>query len=608
MTQLASSAIGIVSPNSRLGSLPAVALLSLASACAHGADPVALLGEPGLPGRFQVLADGSVRAGASGSILAEWLATGGEAGRPDSPAAPQFSWLAPGACVVRSVRTEGDVELTTVSGADGHGRLGEQALWLFRSVRLSSGGPAKREVRLCVTLSGGGLSLRDDCALLAGEEVRLVVSRKPDEVREAEGQTVLAFDVVLAPKGSASLFLAAPAEPTPYRLRDVPDVRNLDPDLRLRTIADDWQGQVLPDRLTVGDARTTEAFHAAVGSLLLDPPPPDDLQAVASALSALARAGHAPRMHRALEALVAGQAEDGRFAGVTETGLQADLTAALADCALYSEAPERWARVLWRPISRSAEVLERGEVAAACAARVVLALSRAADVADVVGDEARAEALRTRVKALPVAAPDAPPASTFEARGRALQCLAGGAQPPTVDRKAALGELLLTAGVAVLAADPKARQRAWDAAEAGLEAQALPGVWMSGETEDATGAAALIWLVADSALRMEGGGIHCLPALPTDWGDGGPLVRLEDFPSGLGPVRLEATVSEESGVTLSVPKLPKLAQRLLVSPPLGAEVGGLRANGKPLSPEAFAAGPPWSLNPSTWSVALLPSQ
>jgi hypothetical protein len=578
-------------------------LACLAAAPGRSAEPLTVLGQPGLPGRCYLLADGAARVGPDGPVLSEWLAPGPDLTGPSSPAPPHFSWLAPGARVVQCVRAEGDVELTTLTGAGGHGPTGRQALWLFRSMRVTMGDPPQPPPRLCVAISGVGLSLRDDLALLDGENLRLLVSRKPAEVREVDRETVLAFD--LTPPAQSDLLVAMPVAPTAYRLRDVPDVRNLKPDFLFGDLVADWQQRVLPDRFSVGAPRVTEAFHAAVGSLLLAPPG-EDPPALALSLSALARAGLAPQMHHAFEALIAGQGDDGRFAGVTDPGLHADLTTALADCALYSDAPARWARVLWRPISRAAVWLEQADVPEGAAPRAALALDRAADVAGVVGEAERADALRTRARALPMPDVEVPAASGFEVRGRALQLLAGDKQPAPLPGNADLGSLLPEAYLAMLAGDEKSRERAWDALQAALDAQPLPGVCLSGDTEDSRLAALLVHLIADAVVRTEAGAVHVLPALPAAWGDGGPLVRLADFPCGLGPLRLEATRTAGGGVTLSLPNVPKLAQRLLVSPPLGAEVSGLRANGKPLPAEPFAAGPPWSLDPSIWSVALLP--
>jgi len=586
--------------------LATVAVLFAAATCARSAEPLAVLGQPGLAGRFDVLADGSVRTAPDGPVLSEWLVTEAPGGGARTPPSVTLSWLAPGARVVESVRTVDDVRLTTLSGADGHGPVGKQSLWLFRSVRLGAKGGERRTVRLFVSVSHGGLALRDDLALVDGEDVLLVVSRRPDEVQEAGGETILAFDLTLAAKGSAGLLLAAPAAPARYRFQDVPDVRDLDPDFCLGGIVDNWEGRVLPDRLTLGSARVTEAFHAAAGSLLLGPPAANDPQAVALALCALARAGHGPQLSRALETLVAGQGEDGRFAGAADLGLQADLATAVADYAMYSDAPERWAHLVWRPVSRSAQVLETSQPPPEDAPRVALALSRAADVASAVGEGARADELRTRVQALLEAEPGSAPVSLFGVRAEALRLLATGAEPPRLDDAAPLEELLPVAYLTVLAGDAEARLRAWEMVQERLEAQPLPGVQMAGETEDARVAAALIFLVADSTVRTEAGAVHVLPALPADWAGEGVLARLTDFPSGLGPIRLDATVAKDGAVTLSLPKTPKLAQRLLVSPPLGAECTGLRANGRPVPPETFGAGPPWSLDPSIWSVVLLP--
>jgi hypothetical protein len=578
-------------------SLTAIALLVSGWAHGQGAEPVAVLGQPGLAGRFLMLRDGSVRVGSDGPVLSEAL---------EQPGDVAVSWLEPGVRVAKSVREAGGVELTTLSGAAGHGQVGKESLWLFRSVHLTNRGKAKRAATLQVTLSRGGLALRDDVALLDGDNVLLLVSREPNEVRAGgAGETLAAFDFALPPRGTGDLLLAVPAQPTAYPAHDLPDVRNADPGFELGKVTEWWQNRVLPDRFALGSELVTDAFHAAVDTLLIEPPAADDLAGLATALSALSRAGHGPEVSQAVEALVAGQREDGGFAGVTDIGLQADLTTALADCALFSEAPERWTSLLWRPISRSADALAKPEPPPALAARVALALQRAGDVADALGETDRAEELHKGTEVLLAGSrePTSPPTSVFEARAQALVIGLRTAQPPSLGEQAPLTDLLAAAYVAVLSGDAPARQRAWEAVVAQLAAQPLPGVRMDGSREDTHVAAQLIFLAADSVARADGGQLHLLPALPEAWRAEGRLALLDGFPSGLGPLRVDLRSADAGTTTLSVDKVPKLAQQVLVSPPLGMNVEGVRANGKPMPREAFEAGPPWALDRSVRSVA-----
>jgi len=578
--------------------LTAIVFLGAGLADGQGAEPVVVLAQPGLAGRFIFLRDGSVRVGADGPVLSDALGT---------PADAALNWFEPGVRVVKSVREADEVELMVLSDAAGHGQAGEQSLWLFRSLRLTNRGKVKRAATLHVTLSHGGLALKDDVALVDGDDVLLLVSRKPNEVRAAsEGETTAAFDFVLPPKGTSDLLVAMPAQPMVYRTRGLPDVRNLNPEFQLGGVAEWWASRVLPDRLTLGSDLVTSAFHAAVGSLLIETARLDDLSALAVSLSALARAGHGPQVSQAVEALVAGQRDDGSFAGATDAGLQADLTTALADCALFSEAPERWTSVLWKPISRSAGALAKAEPPGAVGRRVALALQRAGDVASALGQAARAGELQTRAGALLAAggASTPPPGSTFEVRAQALALHAAGAQPPSVSGEAPFSELLAGAHLAVLSGDVAARQRAWEAVVARLAAQPLPGVQMVGSHEDTHTAAQLVFLVADSVARAEGDAVHLLPAVPESWRAEGRLVQLADYPSGLGPIRLEVLSADVGSTTLSIKGMPKLVRRVLVSPPLGMSVEGVRANGKPMPREAFEAGPPWALDRAVWSVGL----
>ena len=561
-------------------------LALLVSVGAWSAEPVALLGRPGLPGRFQLLADGAIRSGEAGPVLTEWIAPEDSLARPEAAPSPSLSWLAPGVRVVKSEQSAGGLRLTTLSGADGEGPEGRQSLWLFRALRLAAEDGRPRRARLCIAIGRSGLALRDESALLDGEEVQLVVSQEPEAVQDAGAQTVLAFDLAVPAKGAVDLLVAAPAQPVPYRLRDVPDVRNLNPDFRLGEIVSAWEGRALPERLSVGSTRVTEAFHAAVGALLLDPPRLDD-PALATSLSALARAGVAPQLPRLVETLVAGQAADGRFAGVTDLAVQADLTTALADCALFSEAPERWAPTLWRPVARSAALLEATQPRTP---RFALALRRAGELAALAGDSARAEAFL----ALPPGEPAGPPASLFEARAAALWSAPESPDP------------WLSAYVAMHSSDAEQRQRGWEAAEALLGAQPLPGVTFADGHEDLRVAAAIVFLVGDAVARAEPANLQLLPAVPASWADGGALVQLDGFPSGFGPVSLTATSAEDGAVTLALPETPRLAPQVLLSPPLGASCSGLRANGKLLPRETFEGGPPWPLGPKTGSVVLLP--
>jgi hypothetical protein len=582
--------------------------LVVAAAGAQSPGPVAVLAQPGLSGRFLALADGSVRVGAEGYTIAEGLQ--GEKGGDGSAAGVALSWLEPGVRVMKSMRVEHEWELATLSGAGAYGAVGEEGLWLLRTVRLTNQSKEKRQARLVVTVSRGEAVLKDDVALLEGDHVLLLLSRKPGEVLPAGNgaETALAYDLSLPGKGTDELLFAAPAAPTLYGSRGLPDPANLDAERELGRIAEWWRSRVLPSRLSLSNERVTEAFHAAVGSLLIEPPPEGDRDAAAVSLSALSRAGHGPERSRFVEELIAGQRDDGSFTGAGARGVQADLTTALADCALYSEAPDRWAHVLWRPIARSASALETAGPAAPDAGRVALALDRAADVVSAVGDASRAEELRSRARALAAdgGAPTGPAASLFGARARALVLRLQNAQPPAVTEGTAATELLVGAYAAVMAGDTQQRRRAWDAVEAWLAAQPLPGVVMEGAQEDPGLAAQLILLIADSVARAEGEATHLLPALPLSWSKEGTLARLADFPTGSGALSLEVTAKQEGTVTLRIPKTPKLAQRLLVSPPLGLQVGSVRANGKAATTEVFEAGPPWALSTSVSTIVLSP--
>jgi hypothetical protein len=321
----------------------------------------------------------------------------------------------------------------------------------------------------------------------------------------------------------------------------------------LDQIADAWRTRVVPETLTLGSRLVTQAYHAAVGTLLLCRPQPGDAAALAEWVAALSRCRQGPAASKAVEELLVGQQADGWFSGVTSPGVQADLVRALAEHALYADDPERWARVLWRPLSRAVAALDP---AVAVEPQVTSALRRAGDVADLIGETERASEWRERAG---TGLPDVPPD--------------------------------------------------WEATETRLAQAPLPGVVMSGDNEDWRAAAALVSLVAGSLVRSDGGAVHLFPSLPARWLDAGLLVKLADLPSGRGPVSLEAR--NESGrpggeVAVTGLRLPQAAKGLRLSPPAGMAVGGVRANGRALTGEALAAGPPWNLGVKTGSLSLTP--
>lgn len=568
--------------------------------------PVALLAEPGFDRGFLMLADGSVRVSPDGPIVSEAVSINvGLEPHAEAPAAA-LSWYAPGSRVIRALRTGPGWEVETLSGAAGYGPPGRQSLWLLRRVRLANRSPRKADLRLMVTISRVRAALRDDVALVSADGVVALVSRPPTQLRQGESETVAAFDFQLGKSGVASLLLAVPNHPAPYEPTNMPDIRSQDPDSELDAISESWESRVLPNRLRLGSTCLTDTFHAAVGTLLLSRPASQQWALTASTLSALARVGRGTVMAREVEALVTGQDQGGRFSGVTDPRLQADLTTALADYALYSDPPERWTALLWRPIARAAGFLENTTNDPRTAPHIALALTRSADVAAAIESQPHAEQWRSRAHTLLVGCTlDDSARTIFEVRSRALFYQAVGTHPPPIPYGASLEHTLGAGYLNVLAGDRQASQQAWESVTKRLMEQPLPGVPVADATEDTHCAAVIVFLVADSIARGQAGDLHLLSAAPIQWVTEGEGLHLLEFPSGLGSLRLDATTHREGSVSISMPKGPGLADRLLVWPPLGITTRAVRANGKALSPDTFAAGPPWVFNTSVWSMVLL---
>ncbi len=598
-------------------------LLTGSEAClevsAATAEPACVLGWPGVDESFVLLSDGSVRAGAEAPrILAPVELDRAPKPRGSRAAAPTLAWVAPGVRIVQSTQELDGVNVVSLTAADMYGRP-LPSLWLFRTVTLTNLQPEAQscQMRLRVTSerAEGDLALRRDSVLTQGGRVLLVSSRKADglEVSEDSGEAMLVLDIDLEPKGAAELLLAAPSAPPIYDDADAPDMSRLQASDLVERITSRWRQTVVPDGFTVGHDLVSQAFHAAVSSLLLFPPGHEARNTEAAAwLSALARAHQGAAAGELVQSLVEEQRSGRGPATPVDLVSQADLTTALADYARHADEPERMARILFAALSAAADGLAARATEAPdprARSRVSLALREAANVAEVTGDPARAAAWRQQAAdVLPegsVGSPIPHVAGPFGSRaGAAL--IAGqptGALPSAADPGLSLTECLSRAHLAVLAGTPADRLLAWRAVEDRLRTQPLPGVSMEEAREDTLAAAQLVTLICDSVCQTEAGELHLFPALPIEWVHDGRLVELTQFPSGLGPLDLVAS-SGKARATLDPLALPKGIKSLKVSPLLGVEVVGLGVNGRRLADDAFADGPPWTIDPEAHEVVM----
>ena len=123
---------------------------------------------------------------------------------------------------------------------------------------------------------------------------------------------------------------------------------------------------------------------------------------------------------------------------------------------------------------------------------------------------------------------------------------------------------------------------------------------------DTEAAARLARDISAAAVRGSQDLIQLLPAIPAAWGESEFLVRLADFPSGIGPITYAARLENETGRTvIAIEELPKAAEWIHVGAPLGRAYTGLRFRGKPLPEEEFQDGPPWELRAKAGNIILL---
>jgi len=446
------------------------------------------------------------------------------------------------------------------------------------------------------------LALRNSRAVVSGNHVQLAVPRDAAATEFTASRALLAYDFQLEAGASAELLLAMPAEPMAHEPHRLPDVTNLDPHAMLRDIERWWWQRVSPDTVRLGNETIDLAYQAAVASLIICPPG-QDASDLAAAISSLARAGHVADAAAHVEVLIRSQQPDGAFPRAADLREQAQLTTAVAECALYADSPGRWAQILRKPIDLAASYLIAAETPSAAAADVALALQAAADVAQRLEQPDRASELRARAATLLTDA--VPPGATGPLTARA-RALAGGplASADAADPLASLH----AAHLALLSDDAAAMLTAWDTVESLLEALPLPGVRMAVDAEDARFAAALVGLMADALVRRDGATLHPAPALPAAWGDDGPVCALQSYPSGVGDLTYQLAAPDNQGrVTLSIGELPTSAERLRLTPPLGLQFAGVRVRGKALKPEDLAAGPPWEVDAKAGKIIFLPT-
>ncbi|MGQ9729667.1 MAG: hypothetical protein ACUVX8_00205 [Candidatus Zipacnadales bacterium] len=581
-------------------------------ACSEAPALLAVLGEPGRKGRFLVLEDGGVRVETSRAIITEWLAQPGtwEALQPDTL---ELGWQTPGARTISAKRRWGDVTLTATYGVGLWGSQAALTPWLFRLIRVSGTGKETVMERVCVsfiTERAEEFSVRDDGTLVKGDEVHVVCSRQPDEVQSSEQVIVLAFDLQSTKGQSADLLLAVAGVPQPYGSLDVPNVRHLDASYELDRITHQWEERVGPELLVLGKRRVTEAFHAAVSTLLMEAPLAQEDQ-VATVLSALSRVRQGP----AVQGLVRKILEDETLDKSPFGKMEADRVTALADCALYADDPERWCALLWGPLERKLSGLGSGALRNSHSAHWGLALRRASDVALMLGREARAQELRSQAARLLAAAKSPPTVETDLFSARATVAAAAKPVEPRRDNsvderaynKAYTLELLAKAYVELASDDAALRRNAWQTIEAILAAQPLPGVVIGAGNEDPNFAALLVWCIAEALVGSDNNRIRLLSALPAAWRDEKPMVHLQRFPTGVGPIDLE--IVWERGphadrIEMSITNVPRRATALDLYPLLGWRTHSLRTNRRQLSAQELAAGPPWHLERSVWSVTI----
>ena len=567
------------------------------------AEPVAVLGRPGIQPHFIVYEDASF--GIGDRVLQTWLAEPG-ALEPAEAEPRRLSWGERATRTVRAASRAGDIELTTLSGV-ALGAYPEHTPWLYQSIRLTNSAGAPRPARVCVELTAkaqdADLALRNSRAVMSGNQVQLAVPRDAAATEFTDSRALLAYDFQLDAGASAELLLAMPATPMAHEPRRLPDVTNLNPRATLADIERWWWQRLSPDTVKLGNETLDLAYQAAVASLILRPPGRDaSAPDLAAAISSLARAGHVSDAAAHVETLIRSQQADGAFPRATELHEQAQLTTAVAECALYAESPGRWAQILRKPIDLAASYLLAAETPPTAAADVALALRAAADVAQRLKQPGRAAELRAHAAALLTDA--APPGATspLSARARALS----GKPLAPADASDPLASLH-TAHLALLSGDGAAQLTAWDTVENLLEAAPLPGVRVAANTEETRFAAALVGLMADALVRRDGAVLHPAPALPAAWADEGPVCVLQSYPSGLGDLTYRLTAPDSQGrVTLSIGELPTSAERLRLTPALGPEFAAIRVRGKALSPEDLAAGPPWEVDAKAGKIIFLP--
>ncbi len=580
-------------------------------------EPVCVLGWPGVADRFVLFADGSgqsttTRARVSGSID---LAT--DRGL-DGGSAPTLSWMAPGTRVVRTARDFDGLELVSLTAADLYGRPAP-SLWLFRAMTITNSRPEARSCRLTVRVAWGedqhDLALRRESILTDSGRVVVAASRKAAnlEVAADSREALLTFDLDVPREAPVEFLIAAPAVPEVYDEADAPDVSRLQPSELIDRIAARWRQKVLPETLTVGSPLVTQAFHAAVSSLILFPPGEEAPATEAAAwMSGLAGARQGSAASEFVESLVTKQRSGAGLAAPGDVIGQADLTTALADYARHADDPGRMCRLLWATVSAAAADLSAraaGTANAGTRVRAGLALREAANVADVIGQGAEAGAWRQQAEAF-LAEADASQAAVhladpFSSRAYAAVVAAqpAAAIPSVAEAELSAAGRLARAHVALLAGTREGRLLAWQVVEDTLRAHPLPGVFTHDGTEDILAAAQLIALVSDAICQSGAGELHLFPALPIGWAHDGLLLELARFPSGIGPLDLEAS-SRRAQVTVEPLALPKSAADIGVHPPLGVETVEVGVNGRRLKGEAFQGGPPWKLDPKTRKVVM----
>lgn len=586
---------------------------------AADAKPACLLGWPGVSESFVLFSDGSVQVGRAGMTVSESIDPGRErstGGR--SEATPTLSWMAPGTRVVRASRDVDGLEFVSLTAADLYGRPAP-SLWLFRTLTITNSGREARASRLTIRVSCGDgqhdPALRRGSILTDGGRVLLVSSRKASglEVDADSGGARLTFDLEAPRETPAELLIAVPSAPGVYEEADAPDVSNLQPSGVIEGIASHWRQVVVPDTLTVGSALVTEAFHAAVSGLILCPPGEEASATEAAAwMSGLARARQGAVASEFVESLVGKQNRSEGLTTPADVVGQADLTTALADYARHADDPGRMCRLLWGTVSGAAGDLSTraaGTANAGTRLRACLALQEAAGVADMVGQEAQAAAWRREAMSQRPerdanrAAGDVADLFGSRAYAAALDAEITGPTALSAEAESGLTECLARAHVALLAGTQEDRLLAWQRVEDRLQAQPLPGAFIQDGSEDTLAAAQLIALVCDGICQSGAGELRLFPALPVEWARDGLLVQLTRFPSGVGPLDLEAS-SRKARATVEPLELPKNVTNVALHALLGVETLEVGLDGRRLTEAAFRGGPPWRLDPKAHKIVM----